>query len=99
MGEPYKMIDIIHRLFQIYGYDKDDIKIEVVGIRPGEKLSEELFHDFEKPELSQHERIYICSMDDNDLSENYVDKVNRFIEQADQMSNDEIRKKLVELVK
>jgi len=98
MGEPYKMKDIIHRLFQIYGYDKEDIKIEIIGIRPGEKLSEELFHEFEKPELSQHDRIYVCSMDNNDLSESYIEKVNSFAEKADQMNKDEIKTKLAELV-
>jgi FlaA1/EpsC-like NDP-sugar epimerase len=98
MGEPYKMIDIIHRLFQIYGYDKEDIKIKNIGIRPGEKLTEELFHDFEKPELSQHSRIYICNIDDDEITVDYAEKVESFIEESNQMTREEISKKMEELV-
>ena len=99
MGESYKMKDIIHRLFQIYGYDEDDIKIEIIGIRPGEKIAEELFHEFEQLELSQHERIYICRMNKNDFSENFIVEVNRFAEESPQLSKEEIRTKLAKLVR
>lgn len=98
MGEPYKMLDIIHKLFQIYDYDKDDIKIKNIGIRPGEKLTEELFHKFEKPELSQHSRIYICSIDNDQITTDYIEKVEAFIEEANQMTKDEISKKMIEFV-
>ena len=98
MGEPYKMRDIIHRLFQIYGYDEDDIKIKNIGIRPGEKLTEELFHKFEKPELSQHSRIYICSIDNDQITSDYIKKVQAFIEEASQMTKDETSRKMEEFV-
>ncbi|MBY9001167.1 MAG: polysaccharide biosynthesis protein, partial [Candidatus Heimdallarchaeota archaeon] len=98
MGEPYKMIDIIHRLFQIYGYDKDDIKVKKIGIRPGEKLTEELFHSFEKPVLSQHNRIYICKMDKNTIPKYYSERVKEFIMISDSMSKEDILKKITELI-
>jgi FlaA1/EpsC-like NDP-sugar epimerase len=44
MGEPIKIIDIARRMISLAGYRPDvDIRIEVVGLRPGEKLFEELF--------------------------------------------------------
>lgn len=44
MGEPIKIIDIARRMIRLAGYTPDlDIKIEIVGCRPGEKLYEELF--------------------------------------------------------
>ncbi len=98
MGESYKMLDIIHKLFQIYDYDKDDIKIENIGIRPGEKLTEELFHDFEEPELSQHNRIYICNIDNDEISEDFLKEIDRFVEEADQMTKEEISVKMLEFV-
>ncbi len=98
MGKPYKMLDIIYRLFQIYGYDKEDIKIEIIGVRPGEKLTEELFHEFEKPELSQHSRIFICNIDNDETTSEYAEKVETFIEQTDRLNKDEITKKLNDLV-
>ncbi|MHA1200084.1 MAG: SDR family NAD(P)-dependent oxidoreductase [Candidatus Heimdallarchaeaceae archaeon] len=98
MGEPYMMIDIIHRLFQIYGYEKDDIKIKEIGIRPGEKITEELFHSFEKQVLSQHDRIFICEMNNDMISKDFNEQVQAFILDADSMTNDEIKKKIQELV-
>ena len=98
MGEPYKMLDIIHKLFKIYDYDKDDIKVENIGIRPGEKLTEELFHDFEKPELSQHNRIYICNIDNDEISEDFLKEIDRFIEEVDHMTKEEISAKMLEFV-
>ena len=98
MGEPYKMLDIIHKLFQIYDYDKDDIKIENIGIRPGEKLTEELFHDFEEPELSQHNRIYICNIDNDEISEDFLKEIDKFVEEVDQMTKEEISVKMLDFV-
>ncbi|MEJ1157424.1 nucleoside-diphosphate sugar epimerase/dehydratase [Prosthecomicrobium sp. N25] len=49
MGEPIKIIDIARRVIKLAGcVPDDDIKIEIVGCRPGEKLFEELFDDDEK---------------------------------------------------
>ncbi|MCK5304496.1 MAG: polysaccharide biosynthesis protein, partial [Candidatus Heimdallarchaeota archaeon] len=98
MGDPYKMVDIIHRLFQIYGYDKDDIKITKIGIRPGEKITEELFHSFEEPVLSQHNRIYICKMDNDIISKDFIEKVKEFVNKADSLNNEDISKKMEDLI-
>jgi O-antigen biosynthesis protein WbqV len=49
MGEPLKIIDVARQMIRLV--DKrpdDDIKIEIIGLRPGEKLYEELFDDAEK---------------------------------------------------
>ncbi len=44
MGEPVKIIDLARRMIELAGYRPDiDIKIEITGLRPGEKLYEELF--------------------------------------------------------
>ena len=50
MGEPVKIMDIAERMIRLAGLrPDDDIKIEVIGIRPGEKLFEELFDESETP--------------------------------------------------
>lgn len=49
MGAPVKIIDVARRMIRLAGYTpEDDIKIEIVGCRPGEKLYEELFDRQEK---------------------------------------------------
>jgi len=48
MGEPVKIIDLARQMIRLAGLKPDvDVKIEIVGLRPGEKLFEEIFHDSE----------------------------------------------------
>lgn len=49
MGEPVKIIDIARRMIRLAGLEPDvDVKIDIVGLRPGEKLYEELFDSSEE---------------------------------------------------
>ena len=61
MGTPVKIIDLAKDLIRLAGleYDKD-IKIEVTGLRPGEKLYEELFSDDETLSPTLHDKVKIA---------------------------------------
>lgn len=60
MGEPVRIDDVARALIRMSGYrPDDDIKIEYTGLRPGEKLYEELFLDEEKPDHSDLEGIFV----------------------------------------
>jgi FlaA1/EpsC-like NDP-sugar epimerase len=49
MGEPIRIVDIARRMIRLAGYTPDeDVKIKIVGCRPGEKLFEELFDEAEQ---------------------------------------------------
>ena len=60
MGQPVKILDLAKDLIRLSGFEPDiDIKIIFTGLRPGEKLYEELLLDEEGIQNTYHENIYI----------------------------------------
>src|ERR1035437_7555636 len=58
MGEPVKIVDLARQLIELNGLRPDeDIEIEYVGLRPGEKLFEELSHQGENIKPTNHPKI------------------------------------------
>jgi FlaA1/EpsC-like NDP-sugar epimerase len=58
MGEPVKILDLARAMIELSGLDPErDIAIEIVGRRPGEKLHEELFNPYERPQPTPAEKI------------------------------------------
>jgi FlaA1/EpsC-like NDP-sugar epimerase len=58
MGEPVRILDLARDMIRLSGLEPDrDIEIEVVGIRPGEKLDEDLFEDWETVEGTVHAKV------------------------------------------
>lgn len=58
MGEPIKIVDLARNLIMLSGFEPDkDIKIEYVGLRPGEKLYEELFDKSENVATTSAEKV------------------------------------------
>lgn len=75
MGEPVKIIDLARDMIRLSGLQPDvDIKIEIIGIRPGEKLSEELLSRKELLDVTKHERIYI-SRENGSADKQQVEKI------------------------
>jgi len=61
MGEPVRIIDLAQTLIKLSGFEVEDIGIVITGIRPGEKMYEELLTTEEvRKNPTQHERIYIA---------------------------------------
>lgn len=59
MGEPVKIIDLAKNMIRLSGYSERDIQIVESGIRPGEKLYEELLLDKEKKDVKVFDKIFI----------------------------------------
>lgn len=63
MGSPVKIVDLAKRMIELAGYVPNrDINIEFIGLRPGEKLFEELLNDKETAIPTKHEKITIASV-------------------------------------
>lgn len=63
MGESVRIVDLARRMIELAGFKPDvDIKIEFTGLRPGEKLYEEVLATTENTESTSHERIRVAKV-------------------------------------
>jgi len=98
MGEPIKIVDLARDMITLSGFRPDvDIKIEFLGMRPGEKLFEELRTTGEDVLPTHHEKIFIwqsrgCTREEIERA------LERLRAVADTASPEEIRKVLKEIV-
>lgn len=60
MGEPIKIANLARDMIRLSGFTEDDIEIEFTGLRPGEKLYEELLADGETTQPTSHQKLRIA---------------------------------------
>jgi FlaA1/EpsC-like NDP-sugar epimerase len=93
MGEPVKIIDLAKKMIQLYGLEEGkDIEIEISGLRPGEKLFEELLADKENTLPTHHPKIMIGRNAEHDFKDLEIKLNNLFNSFTD-------KKEALELVK
>ncbi|MEO0794238.1 MAG: nucleoside-diphosphate sugar epimerase/dehydratase [Verrucomicrobiota bacterium] len=98
MGQPLKVLDIAREMIQLRGLEpKRDIEIRIVGLRPGEKLFEELRYDEEIHDTTSHPRVYRLTAEA--LSRDEAKQLLARVEEASHLSNpDEIQQVIKELI-
>jgi len=98
MGEPVRILELAEALISVSGMKPyEDIKIVEIGIRPGEKLSEELAFETETAGVTSHPKIFISKLApvDNDLIRFGVERLNKLVEDRDEF---ELRRFLNQII-
>ena len=98
MGEPVRIDDLARNMVRLSGFEPDvDIKIKYTGLRPGEKLYEELLLDAEGIEKTENDLIFIghpTGIDESALLSHLA-----LLENAQDMTQSELRKEIASVVK
>jgi FlaA1/EpsC-like NDP-sugar epimerase len=97
MGEPVRILDMAKDLIKLSGLEPEkDIKIEFTGIRPGEKLFEELLTSEEGTDVTNFEKIMVAKK--NGMVDDFEKKLDRLFETARQGDIQSIRSLIYSLV-
>lgn len=92
MGEPVRIVDLAKNLIKLSGFEEDEIGIQYSGIRPGEKLYEELMNDSERQSDHIFPKIHIGKA--TPLNENEQRQV---LDKLPAMTDEELKRTLVGL--
>lgn len=89
MGKPVKIIDLAKDMIRLSGLHADEIQIAFTGLRPGEKLFEELLADDESTLPTQHEKLRIAKS--RVVDETWLHNLLKWLNLAQGLSEDQIK--------
>lgn len=92
MGEPVKIVDLAKNLITLSGYSEDEIGIQYSGLRPGEKMYEELLNDNEVQKVAIFSKIFIGKAEPMGKEELY-----KVIDNLPNMDNVQLKETLVRI--
>ncbi|WP_374018119.1 nucleoside-diphosphate sugar epimerase/dehydratase [Paenibacillus thiaminolyticus] len=92
MGDPVKIVDLAKNVIRLSGYSVEEIGIEFTGIRPGEKLYEELLKEDELHEQRAYPKIYIGKSSQVNFKE-----IEYLLQVYDKLPADELKQMLLDL--
>ncbi len=87
MSEPVKIVDLAKNMIRLSGYSEDEIEIVETGIRPGEKLYEELLLDKERNDEAVYEKIFVGNIKGYSM-QTVMDFVNSLPQDDEQLAKD-----------
>ena len=98
MGEPVKIVDLARDMIRLSGLSDEDIGIEFTGLRPGEKLFEELLSDRESTLPTPHPKLRIARAGAAPGGEAWLAELERWISLEQAPADDEVRRELAKRV-
>ena len=98
MGEPVKIVDLARDMIRLSGLSDEDIRIEFTGLRPGEKLFEELLSDRESTLPTPHPKLRIARAGAAPGGEAWLAELERWISLEQAPADDEVRRELAKRV-
>lgn len=100
MGEPVRILDLARDLIRLSGLRPEaDIKIEFTGVRPGEKLEEELFYDEEERRPTPHPKIFVSNSGEEGFGGAMLADVEHLIRLAEEGERDSLRDQIMLVAK
>jgi FlaA1/EpsC-like NDP-sugar epimerase len=97
MGEPVKIADLARELIRLSGLSESDVRIEFTGLRPGEKLYEELLADDERTLVTPHPKLRVMKAQVAP-SRAWVAEAVRWLESERLLADDEVRAGLLQRI-
>ncbi|MBC8232166.1 polysaccharide biosynthesis protein [bacterium] len=99
MGEPVKILDLAETLIHLSGFEPNrDIPIVFTGMRPGEKLFEEILTAEEGMLATKHANIFIANLSESINTQVLKEKINRLIELSANCNKEKIIESLMDIV-
>jgi FlaA1/EpsC-like NDP-sugar epimerase len=92
MGEPVKIVNLARDLIRLYGYSEEQIRVVFTGLRPGEKLYEELLADDETTTRTPHPKLRTAKA--REVPDNLLDELLPWLMQHRVPGDDEVRRDL-----
>jgi FlaA1/EpsC-like NDP-sugar epimerase len=96
MGEPVKIVQLARDLIHLHGFTEQQIPIEFTGLRPGEKMFEELLADDETTRATDHPKLRVARA--RDVAPEWVDELLPWLLQPRMLDEHETRAALSELI-
>lgn len=97
MGEPVKIVDLARDMIKFSGFDENEIKINFTGLRPGEKLFEELLSDDEASLPTPHPKLKIAKA--KRFDQKSLPKLLKWIKTLETLNEKNIKKELRGMLK
>ena len=92
MGDPVRIVDLARDMIRLAGHPEGSIAIEFTGLRPGEKLYEELLADNENTRPTDHPKVKVARAPE--LDSEWLDEFRTWLEQPRPLGDDEVRRDL-----